>query len=556
MASAGNEDGPLSGHSMISYAPRLAPSVIRRPRLEDWIGRFSSVPVRLLVAPAGFGKTTAMLSYLRNSQSKGLYCYLRRGATAADVWAAIAASVQAECEVGEATCIDHPQMMRLLAGCAPVELALDCSDPLDADGVAAITRLIDDLPEGVSLLIASRSRTAIDVGRLIADGMASLCDAERLAFDANETRHLAEACKVGYVHGDVNKLLDASDGWPLVVSGAIRKAAEDGCDLSSALENWRSRYGHLFTEYIGNALEHAPETEAAVVRQLMAGSACRDEQKLEALEMEGLFVIHDARGYRPLRALSRLRAAHRSTPSKIHNATPLHVRMFGRFQTDIDDHPVEWIRRRDQQIFKYVALSRDGTVSRIELAQTFWPNAEKHLVAQSLRTACCNIRKAIANIVGTEEVDHYFLADGDVSLNLNNVIVDVRRFLAHANDGDAQFERTELRAAYAHYRTAEQLYAGTLLLGEAEEAWFTGQASALDERHTAVLERLAEIAIELGDFGAAANHARRVVEIKPESETARDVLAKLAAQARLHRVTPIPAVSKATQSPGALSTPA
>jgi DNA-binding SARP family transcriptional activator len=531
---------------MISYAPRLAPSVIRRPRLEDWIGRFSSVPVRLLIAPAGFGKTTVIINYLRHCESKGLYCSLGRGATASDVWASIGAAIQAECELGEVVCTSHEQVVRRLDACAPVELALDCNDSLDADGVAAIAKLIDDLPEGVSLIVASRSRAALDVGRLVAQGMASLCDAERLAFDAAEVRHLADACHVPYAHQDIAKTLEASDGWPLVVSGAIRKAAEDGCDLSSALENWRNRHGHLFTEYISAALEHAPETEAAVVRQLMAGSVCRDEQKLESMEMEGLFVVHHGGVYRPLRALSRIRASSRSIPARSRNATPLHVRMFGRFQAEVDQHPIQWVRRRDQQIFKFVALSRDGSVSRNEIAQTFWPDAEKHLVAQSLRTACCNIRKAIANIVGTDQVDSYFMADGDVSLNLNNVIIDVRRFVAHANDGDTQYAREELRAAYAHYRTAEQLYSGSLLLGEAPEPWFAGQASAFDERNAAVIERLAEIGVVLGDYGAAANHARRIAEVKPESEVARRVFAQLAQQARFHDVTPIPATQTLT----------
>ena len=534
---------------MISYAPRLAPSVIRRPRLEDWIGRFSSVPVRLLIAPAGFGKTTAIISYLRHAEPKGLYCNLRLGATAPDVWAAIGAAVQAECELGEVVCTSHEEVIRTLAACAPVELALDCNGALDADGVSAVSRLIEDLPEGVSLLFAGRSRTTLEVGRLVAHGMATLCDAERLAFDSTELRHLAEACNVAYANNDVGKLLEATDGWPVVVSGAIRKAAEDGCDLSEAFENWRNRYGHFFNEYVSAALENAPESEAALVRQLMAGSACRDAQKLEALEMEGLFVIHDARGYHTLRALSRLRASHLSTPSRYRSTLPLHVRMFGRFQADIDQHPIEWVRRRDQQIFKFIALSREGSVSRNDLAATFWPNAEKHLVAQSLRTACCNIRKAIANIVGTDEVDNYFLADGDVSLNLNNVIVDVRRFVAHANDGDAQYQRNEPRSAYAHYRTAEQLYAGSLLLGEAPEPWFAGEAGTLNERNLEVLERLAEIGAELGDYGAAANHARRVTELKPESEAAQRVFAQLAQRARLHHITPIQAAKK--QSPPA-----
>src|SRR5581483_6919052 len=114
--------------------------------------------------------------------------------------------------------------------------------------------------------------------------------------------------------------------------------------------------------------------------------------------------------------------------------------------------------------------------------------------------------KAIAMGVGGENVDRYFLADGDVSINLDNVIVDVRRFIAYANDGDAQFQRNELRAAYSHYRTAEQIYCGSLLLGEAPEPWFDDRAATLDERHVEVLERLSQIAAALGDYGAAANH--------------------------------------------------
>lgn len=542
---------------MISYAPRLAPSVIRRPRLEDWIGRLSSVPVRFLIAPAGFGKTTAIVSYLRNASSKGLYCSLPDGATAPDVWAGISAAVSGECDLGDVVCAGHGDVVRLLDACAPVELALDFSGSPDADGVSALYRIIDDLPDGVTLLVAARSRTAIDVGRFVAHGIASLCDAERLSFDAAEIRHLAEACHVAQEHGDVKKLLEDSDGWPLVVSGAIRKAAEDGCDLAGALENWRTRYGHLFSEYVAAALERAPEAEAAIVRQMMAGSACRDDRKLEALEKEGLFVIHDAQGYRALRALGRVRASQRPLAAASQQGTmPLHVRMFGRFQTDVDQQPIAWVRRRDQQIFKYVALSRDGTASRAELAQTFWPHAEKHLVAQSLRTACCNIRKAIAMAVGADNVDRYFLADGDVSINLDNVIVDVRRFVAHANDGDAQFQRNELRAAYSHYRTAEQIYSGSLLLGEAPEAWFADRADALEERHVDVLERLSQLAIDLGDYGAAANHARRVTEIKPESETARGVLARLAQLARRHHVASLVGLRAASAGTDALSTPA
>ena len=81
-------------------------------------------------------------------------------------------------------------------------------------------------------------------------------------------------------------------------------------------------------------------------------------------------------------------------------------------------------------------------------------------------------------------------------LDVNNVVIDVHRFLSHARDGDEQYERGELQAAYAHYRNAEQVYGGNLLIGDRDEPWLAAQATMLERRHAIVVGRLAEIAGE------------------------------------------------------------
>jgi Bacterial transcriptional activator domain len=469
-----------------SHVPRLGPSIIGRPRLDDWLARFRSVPVRFLIAPPGFGKTVTLLSYLRKSAPKGLYCGLAAGATGFDIWANIARAMQTK-----TTSASHENVMRALAKAAPIELAIDCEGLPDGGGLAAICDLIEEMPEGVSLLIACRSRTALDAGRLVTRGMASLCDAERLAFGAAGIRHLSETCGVPFAHADVVRMLEVTDGWPQIVSGAIRKAAEDGCNLAEAYDNWQRRHNHLFNEFIDVTLKEASVEQAALVRKLMDGSRC-DESQLQALEEQGLFVIHSQEGYRPLRALSHSRL-HLRYARETHAAVALQVRMFGWFHAEIDGRPIEWIRRRDRQIFKYIALKPGGSATRAELEAIFWPGAEKHLVAQSLRTACSNIRKAIASIVGFTAVEAYFRTDGDISINLNNVQVDVNQFIAHANDGDEQFERGEQQAAYAHYRDADELYRGDLLIGDRNEPWAAAEAAILELRRTTVSNRLAEI---------------------------------------------------------------
>src|SRR5215469_12300350 len=70
--------------------PRLGPSIVRRQGLEDWLGRFKSVPVRFLVAPPGFGKTMALLGYLRNVAQNGIYAPVPPGGSAESIWGAVA----------------------------------------------------------------------------------------------------------------------------------------------------------------------------------------------------------------------------------------------------------------------------------------------------------------------------------------------------------------------------------------------------------------------------------------------------------------------------------
>jgi len=446
----------------------------------------------------------ALLGYLRHGATNGIYCVVGAGADAESVWSAIAKALQLETKVGS-----HEELVHTLAARAPMELALDCEAVPEGSGIDAILALIEDVPDEVALLIACRSRAAFHAGRFVSDGTAVLCDAERLAFDAAGIRHVAETCGVSFSHADVLRMLEATDGWPQVVSGALRKAAEDNCSLAQAFEHWRTRHGHLFNEFVAESLKHVSEREADMVLKLMSGSYLDDRTQLQALEEQGLFVVHTPDGYRPLRALSRSRLYDRYG-RRVAPVTPMQVRLFGWFLAEIDRQPIEWVRRRDRQIFKYVALQPNGTVSRAEIGQVFWPDAERHLVAQSLRTACSNIRKAIAHIVGFKEVESYFRAGDELSIDLDNVIVDVNRFVLHANDADEQYNRGELRAAYAHYRSAARVYRGDLLIGDAHESWVASLDTALKQRHVTILDRIGEIVATL-DYQAVEKPNLRLV---------------------------------------------
>ncbi|MBV8066845.1 MAG: hypothetical protein JO113_02625, partial [Candidatus Eremiobacteraeota bacterium] len=434
-----------------------------------------------------------LVSYLRQLDHRAYYCAVRSGATAAGVWAAIGKAIGAKGAIAS-----HDELSRACAKLVPFELAIDCEGVPDETGSAAIARLIEEAPAGVALLIACRSRSALDAGRFVARGIGALCDAEHLAFNVAEIRQLAGACGVSFADHDAARLLEATDGWPHVVGWAIRKAREDKCDLAAAFDNWRRRRGHLFKEFVDAALMDAALPQASLVRKILAGFNCPDYAALEELEREGLFTIVVEHEFRPLRAISNARA-HQYVRTRRDPRSPMQIQLLGWFRVELEGHPMKWIRRREQQIVKYLALRPHGSASRAELIATFWPDVDKQLASQSVRTACSNIRRAIAKIVGPEAVDEYFRANGEVSLNLNNVVVDVNQFLALADDGDEQYENGDLHVAYAHYRRAAELVRGRLLIGDTKEPWVAQAAAALDERHEIVRQRIAESTPDLTD---------------------------------------------------------
>jgi DNA-binding SARP family transcriptional activator len=507
-------------------APRLAPKTLTRPRLERWLAVQSSVPARLVVAPAGAGKTTLALQYLAHSERQGAYCALEPGTTPEQLFAAVGAALNLAKKAP--AYIDLLVALRQTAGARPLDLVVDDADNASPEAAAYLKKFVENLPDGVSLVYCARSREALDAGPWVSAGLAALCDARRIAFDREDVALYADACGVPYSQADVARLLEESDGWAAVASGAIRAAAEDERSLRDAYEHWRNTYGEVFLEFVLADARRANDEDRALVASLINGVGVSDPAALRRLEARGLFVVNDGSGVRPLRAVQQARAM----PTRaVETSVPMVVRMLGRFQVKIGGRELEWVRRRDQQVFKYLLLRPGASATREELARAFWPDAKGQLAMQSVRTACSNIRKAIAGAIGYARVDRYFRADHTIVVDLSNVVTDVGRFTAHAMAGDAAYERVGPAEALTHYEAAEKAYAGRLLEDDATEKWFAGQAETLEMRFAIVLERLAEAAYEKGDVEHAAEYAYRAKLINPDQPQLVRLLSRMKQQA-------------------------
>jgi len=495
-----------------SGVPRLTPLTIRRPRLERWLDAYSRYPVRLIVAPPGSGKTSLVLKYCAESDRNVSYHAMPQDADAQYVRRTFGKLVNGS----PAHC------------CEIVIDEIDNASPQAREELAA---MVESAPENVTLIYVARSRECIDMRRLVARGIAALCDAHRLAFDAEEAARLAEACGVRATDLELRRLIEDTDGWALAASSAIRTAAAEGQTIDRAYQAWRAQSQTLLREFVAAEVQHVSEPLQASFWSLFAGTSRVDVAHLRELEVQGLFVIDDGRDalrlYRPLQPFG-VRAAQNDARAAM--TPPLMVRMFRSFEARIEGRDIPWVRRRDQQIVKYLLLKPNGTATRAEIASVFWSDTDRHLATQSVRTACSTIRKAFASIVGPANVDLYFRTAPDIQIDLKNVVCDVRRFVAHVNDGDADFEREEFEDAAMHYRAAEKLYAGSLLEFDAPEPWIAAQAGTLSDRLMQVLERLGGFAVEHEEVTAATQYMRRAQALAPEHPA----FARLAA--RLERI--------------------
>ena len=464
-----------------------------------WLARNELTPLRFLVAPAGCGKTNAIVSYLRSRGIPFGYCLASAACTPEDLFKEIAGALELE-----ATPATFEALLEALRACGKIILAIENIELAEESVRPYLTRLIEEAPEETGLIYASRTWEAIDIERIAPHGLAAVCDDRMLAFTADEITRLAEHLGVAYAPEDAQRLADDCEGWAIVAASAVREAAERGRSLARAYDRWQEHHGYLFKRFV----------ESTGYQSCLSP---RSQTELEEMRRAGLFVRHDAHGYHYLyRVVERIFSGAPPRTAPPLESPPLVARVLGEFHTEIGTEEIRWIRRRDQQIFLYLLLKEDGSASRLELCERFWPDAEPELRAASLRVACSNIRRAIGNIVGNSRVERYLRTDGDIALNFSNITLDARRFRLHAASGDEQYEQGNLAEAMGHYRLAEKLYGGPLGWCANIDRWTQEQADAYESIYLGVLDRLVALHRRADDAEHVFEYAQKAASTQLE----------------------------------------
>jgi LuxR family maltose regulon positive regulatory protein len=271
-------------------APVHQVRLVSRDHLLTRLDRLLGKRLGLLVAPAGFGKTTLLMQWQARQRSAGTaVAWLTLDEGDADIHQFLSyivlalasagidlGSLESAAEQGMVGGSLRPTLSLLLdrvaAHRASVVLILDDYHRLGAPGTdRLLSELITLAPANLTVLVSSRMRVNLDVPRLMATGLAAEFDAEFLRLSREE---LAQAFDPPLTREEADAVFQRTEGWFVAVQLA-RLLIREGESIQSCLIHFKGDSGHVAHYLAEQVLGNLPEELLSfLVRTSILESLC------------------------------------------------------------------------------------------------------------------------------------------------------------------------------------------------------------------------------------------------------------------------------------------
>ncbi len=303
------------------HVPVPRSRLVARPRLHDLLDRGADARLTLISAPAGFGKTTLLAEWLaRLPQSGQAVAWLSLDDADDEpsvFWSHVIAALHSALERTGATLPD------LLAG-APADDAfiaillnqlteLDRSVVLILDDLhlvghpdigAQLATLIEHLPPSIRIIISTRADPALPLARLRARGELVEIRARDLRMTGDETAsYLNGVMGLALSPADLSTLEQRTEGWAAALQLAVI-SLQGRVDASAFIEGFAGSGRYVVDYLVEEALQRLPEDVRAFLRSTcilrrisaplcdaVTGQVGTSRALLELLERQNLFLV-------------------------------------------------------------------------------------------------------------------------------------------------------------------------------------------------------------------------------------------------------------------------
>ena len=303
------------------YVPRPPSGLVPRPRLIDAIRQGAARKLTVVVAPAGFGKTTLVAAWLAETfgaetaagwisldpnENEPTSFWMYFIAALRKIHPGLGAHAMAQLLSPQPTAVESiltTLINEIDALDRDFTLVLDDYHVIDAESIhAAMSFLVDRLPRRMHLVIASRAEPPLALPRLRARGELTELRGTDLRFTLGEASALLRGMSLEVPAGDVETLERRTEGWitglKLAAFSMQRRGDVRGCvDAFSGSNRYVADY--LVEEVLRSEPEHIRRfLLATAILDRLSGPLCdavtgeRNGQAiLDDLERRNLFVV-------------------------------------------------------------------------------------------------------------------------------------------------------------------------------------------------------------------------------------------------------------------------
>jgi LuxR family maltose regulon positive regulatory protein len=227
-----------SGGAIARRAPPRPRDVVERPRLHALLDEARSAPLTLVAAPAGFGKTTLLLSWAA-AQPETNVAWLSGDAVddGPGFWTQVLESLGGENTPAAETPFDS--VVRVLeASSEAIIVVVDDFHHVRSKAVLEpLSQLVSHAPPNAHVVLASRRDPKLPLHRLRLAGQLTELRAKDLAFAPDEASAFFEAAGLDLRPELVGTLLNRTEGW----AAALRFAAISLRKRRKAESPWHAR---------------------------------------------------------------------------------------------------------------------------------------------------------------------------------------------------------------------------------------------------------------------------------------------------------------------------
>ena len=259
--------------------PTLPPHYVRRPRLHSLLDRADALPLVLVSAPAGSGKTSLVADWCEASDAHDRTAWVTFEPEDEALWPGVVqclerlgVAVPAAALPADATAVDRQLLAAVASAVAahPTRLTvvIDGYEVVSADVGRDVDFLLRHSGHRLQLVVLTRADPVLPLYRYRLEGTVAEVRRADLRFTDDEAALLLRQCGVVLSPASVHTLNDRTEGWAV----GLRFAAtflEHHEDTEAAVEQVAGDTGNIAEYLLGEVLD----AQTAEVRELLLSTS-------------------------------------------------------------------------------------------------------------------------------------------------------------------------------------------------------------------------------------------------------------------------------------------